>query len=45
MINYEDSPRMNTSSTEQGRGQKVWSDTKSNILDDSTNKDKYPKGT
>ena len=35
---------MNTSSAEQDRGQKVWSDTKSNVPDDSTNADKYPKG-
>ena len=36
--------RRNTSSTEQNRGQKVWSDTKRNVLNDSTDKDKYPEG-
>ena len=36
---------MNTSLAEQGRVQKVWSDTKSNIPGNSTNKDNYPKGT
>ena len=34
--------KRNTSSAEQIRGQKVWSDTRSNVLDDSTNDDKYP---
>ena len=37
-------PRRNTSSTEQNRGQKVWFDTKRNVLNDSTDKDKYPEG-
>ena len=36
---------MNTSLNELGRGQKVWSDTKSNIPDDSTDEDKYSEGT
>ena len=36
---------MNTSSAEQSRGQKVWSNTKSNIPDNSTDEDKYPEGT
>ena len=36
---------MNTSSAEQGRGQKVWSDTKSNALDNSIDEDKYLEGT
>ena len=37
--------RTNPSSAEQSQGQKVWSDTRSNILDDSTDDDKYPEGT
>ena len=37
-------PRRNTSLTGQSRGQKVWSDTKGNGLDDSTNVDKYLEG-
>ena len=36
---------MNTSLTKQGRGQKVWFDTKSNDPDDSTDADKYLEGT
>ena len=36
---------MNTSLAEQGRDQKVWSDTKSNVPDDSTDADKYLEGT
>ena len=36
---------MNTSSIDRGRGQKVWSDAKSNNLDDFTSADKYPEGT
>ena len=36
---------MNTPLAEQGRVQKVWSDTKSNVPDDSIDEDKYPKGT
>ena len=43
MIIQEGSSRRNTSSAEQSWGQKVWSDTKSNVLDDSTNEDKYPE--
>ena len=35
---------MNTSSAEQDRGQKVWSDTKSNVSEDFTNVDKYLEG-
>ena len=38
-------PRRNTSSVEKSRGQKAWSDTRSNVLDDFTNEDKYPEGT
>jgi len=34
-------PRRNTSSAEQIWGQKVRSDTNSNVPDDSTNEDKY----
>ena len=45
MIIQEGGPRRNTSSAEQSRGQKVWSDTKSNIPGDSTDEDKYPEGT
>ena len=36
---------MNTSLAEQGRVQKVWSDTKSNISGNSIDEDKYTKGT
>ena len=36
--------RRNTSSIEQNRGQKVWSDTKRNVLNDSTDNDKYLEG-
>ena len=36
--------RRNTSSDEQRRGQKVWSNTRGNSPDDSTNVDKYPEG-
>ena len=38
-------PRRNTSSVEKSQGQKAWSDTRSNVPDDSTNEDKYPEGT
>ena len=38
-------PRRNASSTEQSRGQKVRFDIKSNVLDNSTDKDKYQEGT
>ena len=36
--------RTNPSSAEQSRGQKVWFETRSNILDDSTDEDKYLEG-
>ena len=36
--------RRNTSSDEQNRGQKVWSNTRSNVPDNSINEDKYPEG-
>ena len=45
MIIQEDGPRRNTSSTKQSQGQKVRSNTKSNISDDSTDEDKYLEGT
>ena len=38
-------PRKNASSAEQGRGQKVRSDIKSNIPDNSTDEDKYQEET
>ena len=38
-------PRMNASSAGQSRGQKMWSNIKSNVPDDSTDEDKYKKGT
>ena len=38
-------PRMNASSARQSRGQKMRSDIKSNIPDDSTDEDKYQEGT
>ena len=38
-------PRRNTSSAEQSRGQKVWSNTMSNVSDDSTYEYKYPEAT
>ena len=41
----EGCPRRNTSSAKQSQGQKVWSDTRSNVSNDSTDDDKYPKGT
>ena len=34
-------PRKNASSAEQGRGHKVQSDIKSNVSDNSTDKDKH----
>ena len=37
--------RRNASSTEQSRGQKVWFAIKSNVLDNSIDKDKYQEGT
>ena len=37
-------PMRNTSSAEQSQGQKVWFDTRSNVLNDSTDDDKYPEG-
>ena len=36
---------MNASSVEQSRGQKMWYDIKSNILNGSTDEDKYLEGT
>ena len=36
---------MNASSAKQSRDRKVWSDIKSNILDNSTDEDKYQEGT
>ena len=45
MTIQEGGPRRNASSAEQSRGQKVQSDTKSNVPGDSTNDDKYPEGT
>ena len=38
-------PRRNASSVEQSRDHKVWSDIKSNVLDNSIDEDKYQKGT
>ena len=40
----EGCPRRNTSSAKQSQGQKVWSDTRGNGPDDSTNVDKYLEG-
>jgi len=45
MIIQEGGPRRNTSSAEQSQGQKVRFDTKSNVPNDSTDEDKYPKET
>ena len=45
MPTQKGSPRRNASSAEQSRDQKVWSDTKSNVFDDSTDEDKYLEGT
>ena len=41
----EGDPRRNASSAEQSQGQKVRSDIKSNVPDNSTDDDKYQKGT
>ena len=41
----EGCPRRNTSSAKQSQGQKVWSDTRSNVSNDSTDEDKYQEGT
>ena len=38
---WKSDPRRNASSTKQSRGQKMQFDTKSNILDNSTNEGKY----
>ena len=45
MIIQEGDSRRNASSAEQSRGQKVQSDIKSNVPDDSTDEDKYQEGT
>ena len=45
MVILEGGPRMNASSAKQSRDWKVWSDIKSNILDNSTDEDKYQEGT
>ena len=45
MIIHEGSTRRNISSAEQSQGQKVQSNIKSNVRDDSTNEGKYPEGT
>ena len=45
MIIQEGGTRRNISSAEQSQGQKVQSNTKSNVRDDSTNEGKYPEGT
>ena len=45
MIIQEGDLRRNTSSAKQSRGQKMRSDTKSNVLDDSIDEDKYLEGT
>ena len=45
MIIQEGGPRRNTFLAEQSWGQKVQFDAKSNILDHSTDDDKYPEGT
>ena len=37
--------RMNGSSARQSRGQKMRSDIKGNVLNDSTDEDKYQEGT
>ena len=38
-------PRKDASSAEQNRGQKIWSAIKSNVLENSIDKDKYQEGT
>ena len=45
MIIQEGGTRRNISSAKQSQGQKVQSNTKSNVRDDFTNEDKYPEGT
>ena len=45
MIIQEGGSRRNTSSVEQSQGQNVQFVTKSNVPGDSTDEDKYPKGT
>ena len=35
---------MNASSAGQSQGQKMWSDDKSNVPNDSIDEDKYPEG-
>ena len=45
MIIQEGGPRRNASSTEQSWGQKVQSDTKSNVPNNSIDEDKYLEGT
>ena len=45
MTIQEGGSRRNASSAEQSRGQKVRSDTKSNVPSDPTNEDKYPEKT
>ena len=42
---WKGSPRRNTSSAKQSRGQKVWPAIKSNTLNNSTNKDKHKEET
>ena len=37
--------RRNASLAEQNRGQKIWSAIKSNVLENSIDKDKYQEGT
>ena len=44
MTIWEGYSKRNVSLAKQSRGQKVWSDTKSNVPDDSTNEDKYLEG-
>ena len=45
MTIQEGSPRRNASLAEQSQGQKVLSDTKSNVPNDYPDKDKHPQGT
>ena len=45
MIIQEGDSRRNASSAEQSRGQKVQSNIKSNVPDDSIDEDKYQEGT
>ena len=44
-IVQEGDPRRNASLAEQSRGQKVWFAIKSNVPDNSIDKDKYQEGT